>query len=86
YMMTFFPIPYEDELLYSILARYRIHSGNISLKSTSENIYRIKDKIENYDKLKSQLDDIEVLKDIMEEDDIESANSIFIHVTSFFLL
>ena len=34
----------------------------------------IKDKIENYDKLKSQLDDIEVLKDIMEEDDIESAN------------
>ncbi|MBZ0312688.1 peptide chain release factor 2 [Clostridium butyricum] len=36
----------------------------------------IKDKIENYDKLKSQLDDIEVLKDIMEEDDIESANEI----------
>ncbi|ETI91658.1 MAG: hypothetical protein Q607_CBUC00021G0100 [Clostridium butyricum DORA_1] len=38
-MMTFFPIPYEDELLYSILARYRIHSGNISLKSTLEDIY-----------------------------------------------
>lgn len=36
----------------------------------------IKDKIEDYDKLKSQLDDIEVLKDIMEEDDIESANEI----------
>lgn len=36
----------------------------------------IKDKIENYDKLKLQLDDIEVLKDIMEEDDIESANEI----------
>lgn len=36
----------------------------------------IKDKIENYDKLKSQIDDIEVLKDIMEEDDIESANEI----------
>lgn len=36
----------------------------------------IKDKIENYDKLKSQLDDIDVLKDIMEEDDIESANEI----------
>lgn len=36
----------------------------------------IKDKIENYDNLKSQLDDIEVLKDIMEEDDIESANEI----------
>lgn len=36
----------------------------------------IKDKIENYDKLESQLEDIEVLKDIMEEDDIESANEI----------
>ena len=36
----------------------------------------IKDKIENYDKLKSQLDDIEVLKEIMEEDDEESANEI----------
>lgn len=38
-MMAFFPIPYEDELLYSILARYRIHSGNISLKSTLDDIY-----------------------------------------------
>ena len=36
----------------------------------------IKDKIENYDKLKRQFDDIEVLKDIMEEDDEESANEI----------
>lgn len=38
-MMTFFPVTYEDELLYSILARYRIHSGNISLKSTLDDIY-----------------------------------------------
>ncbi len=36
----------------------------------------IKDKIENYDKLRSQFDDIEVLKDIMEEDDQESADEI----------
>lgn len=36
----------------------------------------IKDKIENYDKLKSKIDDIEVLKEIMEEDDEESANEI----------
>ena len=42
----------------------------------------IKDKIENYDKLKSQLDDIEVLKDIMEEDDEESANEIIETVKS----
>ncbi|UZQ52428.1 TnsD family transposase [Clostridium kluyveri] len=38
-MMTFFPIPYEDELLYSILARYRIYSGNISLKSTLDDVF-----------------------------------------------
>ncbi len=36
----------------------------------------IKDKIENFDKLKSQIDDIEVLKEIMEDDDEESANEI----------
>ena len=36
----------------------------------------IKDKIENYDKLKSKIDDIEVLKEMMEEDDEESANEI----------
>jgi peptide chain release factor 2 len=36
----------------------------------------IKDKIENFDKLKSQVEDVEVLKEIMEEDDEESANEI----------
>lgn len=35
-----------------------------------------KDKIENFDKLKSKVEDIEVLKEIMEEDDEESANEI----------
>lgn len=36
----------------------------------------VKDKMENFDKLKSQLEDVEVLKEIMEEDDEESANEI----------
>ena len=36
----------------------------------------IKDKVESFDKLKSQIDDIEVLKEMMEEDDEESANEI----------
>lgn len=36
----------------------------------------IKDKIENFDKLKSQIEDIYVLKEIMEDDDEESANEI----------
>ncbi len=36
----------------------------------------VKDKIENFDKLKSQFEDVEVLKEIMEEDDEESASEI----------
>ena len=36
----------------------------------------IKDKIERFDRLNSQLEDVEVLKDIMEDDDEESANEI----------
>jgi peptide chain release factor 2 len=36
----------------------------------------VKDKMEKFDKLKAQLEDIEVLKEIMEEDDEESANEI----------
>lgn len=36
----------------------------------------VKDKMEKFDKLKSQLEDVEVLKEIMEEDDEESANEI----------
>lgn len=38
-MMTFFPTIYEDEILYSALARYHIRSGNVSLKATLEDIY-----------------------------------------------
>lgn len=38
-MMTFFPQPYEDELLYSILARYHIRSGNISPKATMKELF-----------------------------------------------
>ncbi len=36
----------------------------------------VKDKMEKFDKLKSQLEDVEVLKEMMEEDDEESANEI----------
>lgn len=36
----------------------------------------LKDKMEKYDKLKAQLEDVEVLKEIMEEDDEESATEI----------
>jgi hypothetical protein len=36
---NFFPQPYEDELLYSILARYHIRSGNISPKATMKELF-----------------------------------------------
>lgn len=36
----------------------------------------IKEKIERFDRLRSQLEDVEVLKDIMEDDDEESADEI----------
>ena len=26
-MLTYFPVPYEDELLYSCVARYALHTG-----------------------------------------------------------
>lgn len=38
-MMTFFPVPYEDELLYSILGRYHNRSGNTSIKATLQDIF-----------------------------------------------
>ncbi|MFT4413449.1 TnsD family Tn7-like transposition protein [Bacillus sp. UMB0728] len=40
-MMTFFPVPYKDELLYSVLARYHVRSGNVSIKATQKDIYGI---------------------------------------------
>ena len=38
-MMTFFPVPYEDEVLYSVLARYHVRSGNISYKATMRDLF-----------------------------------------------
>lgn len=38
-MITFFPVSYDDEILYSIIARYHIQSGNISIKSTLSDLY-----------------------------------------------
>lgn len=38
-MITFFPSPYKDEILYSILTRYHIRSGNTSYFTTNEDLY-----------------------------------------------
>jgi hypothetical protein len=38
-MLHWFPTPYHDELLYSVLARYHVWSGNTSPKMTTEELF-----------------------------------------------
>lgn len=38
-MISFFPEPYPDELLYSVIARYHVRSGNISPKITLRELF-----------------------------------------------
>lgn len=38
-MLSFFPNPYPDELLYSVLARYHVRSGNTSPKITQKELF-----------------------------------------------
>ncbi|MGE7944840.1 TnsD family transposase [Lysinibacillus xylanilyticus] len=38
-MLNWFPTPYPDELLYSVLARYHVRSGNVSPKMTTEELF-----------------------------------------------
>jgi hypothetical protein len=38
-MVSFFPKPYPDEILYSVIARYHIRSGNTSTKVTLTELF-----------------------------------------------
>jgi hypothetical protein len=38
-MVSFFPKPYPDEILYSVIARYHIRSGNTSPKVTLRELF-----------------------------------------------
>jgi transcriptional regulator with XRE-family HTH domain len=38
-MLSYFPYFYEDELLYSAIARYHVHVGNIKLAHTLQDLY-----------------------------------------------
>lgn len=38
-MVTFFPMPYPDETLYSMIARYHIWSGNLNSKATLRDLF-----------------------------------------------
>lgn len=48
-MVSFFPTPYPDELLYSILARYHIRSTNISPKATLKELVNSTTMIATFD-------------------------------------
>ena len=41
-MIGFFPTPHEDEILYSVLARYHQKSGNTSITATVEDLFGVK--------------------------------------------
>jgi len=43
-MLTCFPTPYPDELLYSVFARYHIRSGNTSPKVTQQELFSCRTK------------------------------------------
>ncbi|MEG0774396.1 TnsD family Tn7-like transposition protein [Clostridium sp.] len=38
-MVTFFPTPYPNETLYSVIARYHIWSGNLTVKTTLRDLF-----------------------------------------------
>ena len=40
--MIFFPTIYEDELLYSVISRYHVKSGNTSCRQTLEDVFNEK--------------------------------------------
>lgn len=38
-MISFFPVPYPDELWYSVICRYHVRSGNYCAKHTMQQLY-----------------------------------------------
>jgi hypothetical protein len=48
-MLSFFPTPYPDEVLYSVLARYHIRSANLSPKATLKDLFSTTNVISTVD-------------------------------------
>lgn len=48
-MLTFFPEPYPDEILYSVFARYHLRSANSSFKDTLQDLFDSKTVIPTID-------------------------------------
>ncbi len=56
-MLKFFPAPYPDELLYSVLARYHLRSGNLGVKATLRELFGSLSVVATID-LPSHLDEL----------------------------
>lgn len=54
-MISNFPIPYPDELIYSVIARYAVHNGILSPKYLTEELFNNRNLTPTYD-LPSHLD------------------------------
>ncbi|BAY32884.1 Tn7-like transposition protein D [Nostoc carneum NIES-2107] len=70
-MLGFFPSPYPDEILYSILARYHIRSGNTSPKITLRELFNSENTIATVDlpsNLNSLMQNIKLVSNYQVED------------------
>ena len=54
-MISNFPIPYPDELIYSVIARYAVHNGILSPKYLTEELFNSRNLTPTYD-LPSHID------------------------------
>ncbi|MBP8893861.1 MAG: TniQ family protein, partial [Saprospiraceae bacterium] len=54
-MISNFPIPYPNELIYSVIARYAVHNGIISPKYLTEELFNSRNLTPTYD-LSTHLD------------------------------
>ncbi|MHC5819944.1 MAG: TniQ family protein [Nostoc sp.] len=70
-MLGFFPAPYPDEILYSVLARYHIRSGNTSPKITLRELFNFQDVIATVDlpsNLNSLIENLQFISNYQVED------------------
>lgn len=70
-MISFFPKPYPDEILYSIIARYHIRSGNLSPKITLEELFNSRNTAATVDlpsNLTSLIQNIQLISNYQVED------------------
>lgn len=83
--MIFFPIIYEDELLYSCISRYHIRSGNLTYRETLQDIFgdkNISPGIYMQSNIKHFIDNLP-LRCIYSEKDLVYNNTLYLYYTAF---